>query len=347
MSGVPNDYYVDPSLGSDTGDGSKSTPWGRASGSVIQYALDNITRDVNNGDRINVKAGTADQMPSGGLSTTTYGLAGTVNPLIVRGYTTDEADGGKGDIDCNGNPIFSDAAYDYINFHDLDVVNTGSALTGWALQWDRHCTIVNCKFTDVNTSNTVLIGGGGRGAIVACSFISCEAGTYIVQSDGDQIYSCHWEVDSADTAVRIGVNGSTISRCTVWLNNTGATGISLTAGAHAINNSIFNNTAGTEAGIGGHAYGSMLINNLIEGFSGTGGQAIDASGATNTPGGVVVGNRMYNCTTEVERETHIPYYSDNESLSASPFADAANKDFAPANTGSVIGGHWPATPGQQ
>jgi hypothetical protein len=120
--GTPTDYFVDPNAGDDgTGDGSVGNPW-----ATIQNALDTITRDSTNGDRINVQSTTDDVLGSA-LSLATYGTPAFGAPLVFQGYTSSQGDGGVGGISGNNSVhIFNAAGTDHIYFIDMHLHNTGS-----------------------------------------------------------------------------------------------------------------------------------------------------------------------------------------------------------------------------
>lgn len=168
-----SEYYVDASLGSDTGDGSSGTPWGRASGSVVQYALDNITRNATDGDRINVKAGTDDVL-SAALDFSTYNATGGTSgaPLIIQGYTTSAGDGGQGSISGGGSVAVVNNSADYTQFIDLKLFNCGSADI---VTVDDFCKFIRCEIT--GTSGAGLATTGSDGCIIeSCYFYSLGSG---------------------------------------------------------------------------------------------------------------------------------------------------------------------------
>ncbi len=85
-------YFIDPQSGNDTtGDGSIGTPW-----KTLQKGIDNAA----GGDQINVKDSAADVLAAA-IDWTSGWSAGTSRdaPLIIRGYTSAENDGGIGEID--------------------------------------------------------------------------------------------------------------------------------------------------------------------------------------------------------------------------------------------------------
>ena len=120
-------------------------------------------------------------------------------------------------------------------------------------------------------------------------------------------------------------------------------GISLNEDSCCISNSIWSN-GGTGRGIYGTSTGRihrLLLNNVVEGFSGTGGDGFDLT----TLGNLVLrgGNAAFNNTTDYGAISDKIFFDfgDNETLSASPFTDAANGDFNPVDTGNIKEGSLP------
>lgn len=342
--GAPSEYYVDPSLGSDTGDGTKSTPWGRASGSVVQYALDTLTRDATDGDRINVKSGTDDTLAAT-LNLTTYGTPTVTAPVIIQGYTTDEGDGGIGGIDGNGTYGCFTASEDYVHIRDMHIHNSGSAVL---LNLDNGCSITSCEFN--NSTATIPMHFDSYTAIFNCHFHDLKevnVGSGVVaynyfKNDGTNDF-----IDCVDCANDVAVMHNIFS----------VDGATRCIRASARSTSICNNSILSASGTGTGIFeqnsneGGAIINNLIEGFSGAGGEAIDFDARTaNRP--IYAGNAFYNNTADETDKVagEWIYETDNESLGASPFAKSgadtfANRFtyFAPVDTGNVLNSQYPAT----
>lgn len=341
--GAPSEYYVDPSLGSDTGDGTVGTPWGRASGSVIQYALDTgITRDATNGDRINVKAGTDDVLAAN-LVFTTYGTPTIAAPIIIQGYTSAAGDEGIGGIDGDGSFGIIDTATDYVRFVDLHIHNSGASqlmsldngifivnceLDGCShntsITCDQHLYIANCYFHDLK-----LVEGDSNTFMISSYFKNdgtSDFGTAANLFDRGWCINCIFSLDGASIAIE------------------------LTNNSHAIGNSILS-SAGTGTGIlinDASQPGRSVVNNLIEGFSGAGGKGIDFDTSTSKYA-IYTNNAFYNNTTD-EANTVADmwaYENDNESLGSSPFAKSGADTFAnrfeyfkPLDVGNVLGGGY-------
>ena len=87
-----SEYYVDPLNGSDTtGDGlSDGTAW-----QTVQNALNSITKNTTDGDRINVKD-TADDVLTAPLQFGAIGSYSLTYGLLIEGYSTNAGDGGVG-----------------------------------------------------------------------------------------------------------------------------------------------------------------------------------------------------------------------------------------------------------
>jgi len=344
------EYYVDASLGSDTGNGTKSTPWGRTAGNVIQYALDNITRG-SVGDRINVKAGaTRDKIPTNGLDVTTnYGSPDANQPLYIQGYTTNEGDGGKGTIDVDAQVMFLQATtLDYMILWDLDITDANGTpgTPTYSVQLDRQTAVVNCSFHGLTPSGSVVrLSSNGIFAfnhVYNCTGAGIQAVTLIYKNR-----FISGPTNEFGTAVINSLNAETVVLENI-LHVTGATiGINVTGAIHAINNSIFSD-GGTGHGIdqtsSSQGWVATILSNLVEGFSGTSGVGINVAGTL----GVLMkdGNAVENCETDYVSANTQVNDGTNESLGASPFADASNDDFAPVDTGSVKEGSLPGFIGE-
>lgn len=79
------EIYVDPSIAGDSGAGTIGDPYGD-----LEYAIEQITFDTSNGNRINIKAGT-DEVLAVELGAAISGASispSETAPLIFQGYTT-------------------------------------------------------------------------------------------------------------------------------------------------------------------------------------------------------------------------------------------------------------------
>lgn len=339
--GAYSEYYVDPSLGSDTGDGSVGTPWGRASGSVVQYALDTITRDATNGDRINVLTGTADVL-SAILSSATYGTWSTGSaPLVIQGYTSAAGDGGRGEIDGNGGAhAIWDSSNDGIQFIDMKLGNIGAA--PHLIGFDNYGVLIRCELHTTGSLTGAVVDSDSNGIFIGNWIHGCTAPRYLEFNAA----TCDYNFIDAGTddpapAIRAKMVTGSVCGNIVKLNHVSAGGIEHFVGSpvayHRINNNIvYNAAAGTGTGI---RYGAGdvfdISNNIVEGFSGVGGIGIDLNSLDLF---TCVNNSIYNCTTAING-TARSLHEGNETLGSSPFASTTT--FQLNDVGSLISGSFP------
>lgn len=336
-------YYVDPSIAANSGTGTVGDPYGD-----LQYALDQITHDTTNGDRINIKAGTAEVLTAA-LDFTTFGQVNVNGGLTIAGYTSAEGDGGIGEIDGNATYAIIDFSTEKqaINFIDMKMGNCGASndvIHAYRGIYFENCEIHTAGGHGIELSNYDLI-------CWKCHFHNLGGNAVDGITLGDTVcYDCFFE------------DGATYQFTNEVLLNCGAQGCifynyTCTHGINAINrdvlplnhNSFF--PGGTKASHGIYAGAAGLAKNwpsfnLFENCN-IGIQTPYAAYAS--PGHS--GNAFYDCTTNYTD----PYgngasHVDNESLTASPFeksgsATFANRKtyFAPADegnvrTGGLIGG---------
>ena len=337
------EYYVDPSLTSDTGNGQIGTPWGRASTSVVQYALDQITRNNTVGDRINIKSGGSDTVTAK-LDFSTYITLTSPSltaPLVLQGYAVAAGDNPtiQPIITANAGAfgIIDEATLDYVHLTDIHFTNsTGTALIIADEQWSiTNCEIDNC------TGNGLYLKGACR---ATGNHIHNIGGAAI---DGYGIFAFRnfiedVGVNSMNYGIYITANSSDIIENIISMKSGTGDGINYEYGCSVIGNSVFADGS-TGEGIrnrGGTQYTKHLINNLVEGF-GTGIQATFVSE-------LYAGNSVYNCSVADFSISGLVLIDvgNNESLSASPFVDAINGDFTPVDVGLVKGNTYPLIIGQ-
>lgn len=314
------DYYVDPSIAGNSGSGTIGDPYGD-----LQYALDSITRNTTDGDRINIKSGTAEVL-TGSLSFATYGTPNIGAGLILQGYTSSQGDGGVGEIDANGNDISS---ANYVSYVDLKMHN-GSA-SGWLVK-SHSAVIVNCEIYDVYNG----INASIYSTIENCNIYNCDNygihmtdkggvnGCYVRSRASDsrgamsrciynvhrpgQVTNCIISCDSTTIGAEMAQDGAVIYGCSILSDGGTGEGIRL-------------NTA---------AVGSGAWNNLIEGFSGTGGDGI--FWATASPGeskGIVAYNTIFNCASSLTNDNNIAgYKTNNTTAGGSLFKKSGADTFA-------------------
>ena len=333
MAALP-ETYVDPSLNSNTGAGTITSPYGD-----LQWALNNMTVG-SLGNRINIKAGTAEFMTTAlGLDLTTYGTPGSASPLVFQGYRADAGDGGIGVLDGAGSySIMNASTVDYISFIDLTLQDCGTV--AHMVYLDRYISIINCIFQNHNGTHALRIGAvgnyiigstftditgtgilGGMGHVYRCKFI--EGATYKFSGTGYAILFQNYGASIIQNIIK--VSGS-------------AGGIYLSDGV-VNNNSIYSN-GGTGKGLRLFSVTICASNNVIEGFSGSGGIGINYSGGYFPYSD---GNSVYDCETSFDGNIDRVLKGDkfNETLSSTPFNDAVNADFTPNEIGFVREGTTP------
>jgi hypothetical protein len=333
------EIYVDPSIAADSGTGTVGDPFGD-----LEYAIEQTTFDTTNGTRVNIKAGT-DEILAAKLETAMADTGTTVAWVpsetaraVFQGYTAAADDGGIGGISGGGSVgMFEDNTADWITVKDMVVHNVGAAN---AIGVDTSCYIQKVEVHN-GTGTTSYAINVDTGLVQECYVHDWEG--YAIRNDNGHTSENYIWDDGATMALGIQcVPGITVENNIIAFDSAHAgVGIQTASLNDGVirNNSIFS-VGGTGKGIlitnGG--FRQEIANNLVEGFSGAGGIGIDtnttASGADS-----VRGNAVYNCTTAYDNNAL--YSSDNETLSASPFNDAANGDFSPVDTGNVLQGSLP------
>lgn len=331
--------YVDPSIAADSGTGTVGDPYGD-----IQYALNTMTRDGTNGDRINIKAGT-DEILAAALTLSTYGTPSFASPIMFRGYTAAAEDGGIGGIDGNATyTMIVNSTFDYIHFQDMHLHNTGAV---YILSMDNNLTVVDCELDNttaggINADNTLWVSG--------CYFHNMSAfGVTFLDgnvrdnyfANGIKTFIAAIELQTTSTAF---LSGNIISI------GGSSNGIRYGRSTTVVGNTIYS-PSGTGKGIversPTNAWVPAITNNLIEGFDGIGGVGIEVLSDIQLY--LYGGNAVYNSTTEYSiAGLIISDVGDNESLSVSPFEKSGSDTFAnrftyfePVDTGNVHGGAYP------
>lgn len=305
--------YVDPSIAGDSGTGTIGDPYGD-----IQFALDTMTRDAANGDRLNIKAGT-DEILAAILNLVAYGTPAAGAPLIFQGYIAAAGDGGKGGINAGGaNGIFNSSALDHISWIDLNLHNSGGG-TG-LIRVDDFCDFRDCTFFDGSTPHDIRVGNN-------CTIDNCS-----FENSGFIAINALAETSITNCTIRVVAGNGIICGTSCYMANNL---IILASGAAdgirggGFNGIIFNNSVyainGTGTGIiSTTAISITVFNNIVEGFSGVGGVGIAFAGRITGYGM----NKFFNNTTN-ENNTGgiIKDFGNNDTLSASAFLDAASDDF--------------------
>lgn len=322
-----SNYYVDPGAGNDTtGDGAIGTPW-----KTVQHALDTITRNATDGDRINVKAGTADTLGAA-LSLATYGTPGLVTPLTIQGYTSVAGDGGIGEINGAGSyGIISTTAV--VMFADMKLGNCGSTAV---LVIGNYSQVHNCE---IHTSSGFAIDPGTHVQIIGNWFHDITAATTVDANSSTAICFNNFNVAAKTTVVALGSSymsafvGNTIY---VAGADTSVIGVHIVSyGTLVIFNTIISSNANTGRGIYAQYGNGFIANNIIQGWSGAGGDGLEMAAPT---GSTLAANAYYNNTApETDNTTAKWHYVAKAAtaLGATPFIDAANGDFD--INGTIVG----------
>lgn len=332
------EIYVDPSIAADSGSGTIGDPYGD-----LEYAIEQNALGAG-GTRLNIKSGTAEVLAAqldtafADTSTTAAWTPTETAQVVIQGYTSAAGDGGKGEISGGGSVGIIATSRNYINFVDIIAHNCGSENI---INLNNFSSVIRCKVGN-STGFGVDVNVGG---VVRENYIYGVTGSGIIGNEAVIAYNDIHDTDGAITSA-IACNGQCwVYRNLIWLDNASANGINSHDNCGVESNSIYQNAAGTGAGIyqQTNTIGGSLMNNLIQGFSGSGGDAIRADGS-NTGMKQWGGNSAYDCESNYPSPAlfELITTTTNEALTRSPFADAPNRDFAPVDTGSVKEGAVPA-----
>jgi len=325
MANPPSDYYVDPSIAGNSGAGTTGDPYGD-----LQHALDTITRNATDGDRINVKAGTAEILTAA-LSLTTYGTPAFTAPLIFQGYTTAQGDGGVGAIDCQTFTALTNAGTG-IHWFDMEVYDGPAA--GDLITVAQYSCVARCYVHDttgnginVTASNSMVIGNRLEDIGDATHSMINNTGAYTKISSN---YLLHGGTRNCEHGIASSGLGVNISKNIISID-AGSNGISVETYNNYVEANTILSSAGTGTGIlysgSFNTIGLFLVNNYVEGFSG--GKGISCTLASNG-GGVVGRNALYdnNTTQYTQDNEHILDLGDNEVLTATGIAKSGADTYA-------------------
>lgn len=332
---LPTDYFVDPTGGTDDTTGDRGSvvgnPW-----KSVQFAMDNITRDTSNGDRVNVKAGGTDTL-SAALDFTTYGTPTGTALFVLQGYTSTQGDGGVGDIDGGGNSIIS-VAKNGVHFIDMELHNSAA---NPLINMASFNSLIRCELHDSDAAGVTPTTGF---LAVGCHFHDID-GTAVKMTRGATIF-CHFtdgatqKFDGGAALPAISCQADDVVAYNIFDLLGNSYGITTTPGANGVvilNNTIYHPGGGSSnSGIIPEATSSScILNNYIEGMA--------ASGiALNSGHPVILGhNAAFNNGTDFNFNGDITLnLGNNTSLAASGLTDPSNGDFSPTNeTGMQSGGY--------
>jgi len=334
-----SEFFVDPSLDSDTGTGTLVDPYGDA-----EHGIREETFDTVGGTIMHIKEGAAEVLSDdfatamADTGSTPAWLTSTTAAFVIKGYRGVAHDGGKAAIDGNGlHGMFGVSNINYAHAIDLRMFNTGAEI---AIKMAAGGSVQRCEVHDCNV-NAVQVTNYG---VVIGNYIH-NIGAVGISCGGTGASAIYNRIEDGVLSMTVGVSsfGSVCERNIVILKaNSNATGI-LGTSAPILNNSVYCHGGGTGIGIRG-ASGSReghVFNNLIEGISGVGGrgiQSISNSGKMQAIGG----NEVFDCTTPFIYEAPVVEdWGDNNVLTASPFVNAAVGDFRPVDISNIREGHVP------
>ena len=314
--------YVDPAIAGASGAGTVGDPYGD-----LQHALDTMTRDSTNGDRINIKAGT-DEILGAAIDLSTYGTPAVNVPLVFQGYTTAAGDGGIGGISGAATySIMAGSALFGVGFIDMHLHNTAGTLL---LNAGNYWLFDNCEFD--NTTTDCLRLTGFISYVNNCYFHNIGGFGIHAWNYGVRITNCYFEDGTNKFTAAIGdtnnVNGVKIESNIIKLTSNGS-GISWSSDHAYINNNTIYSSGGTGAGIVLDAnvkFGATISSNYIEGFSGAGGR-----GVQTVAGSIIIkmiSNRYYNNTTHESLSGSHLNDSDNSATAASALTNPGGGDFS-------------------
>lgn len=312
--------YCDPAIAGNSGTGTIGDPYGD-----VQYALNTMTRDSTNGDRLNVKAGTGEVLTAA-LSLATYGTPTATAPLVFQGYTAAAGDGGIGEISGNASVGVMVGAQAQISFIDMKLGNTGTAQI---LTMGDYITLDNVEFhTSSNTTAGITLGTRAR--LIRCLFRNTIAGAeQAVVSTNGVVWGCLFSPASGKAGLRMPLL-SWVGFNAFYVAGASASGLYQYSETVVVNNSFYGDGSSSQRGIvvaSSAQTNWMAYNNIFANFSGTSAVGFHA----NSGKAYMLGNNFFwNCTTNVSSEALVRRRLDDISLTANPFTDPTNLDFTPA-----------------
>jgi hypothetical protein len=308
------DYYVDPSIATDTGSGTVGDPWG-STGNHIQRAMDLITADAT-GDNIHVKStGTVD-FAGTDLDFTSYGITTVDKVLTISGYTSASWDGGRATINLNGASQFVASTVDGIVLHDLDI--SGGTST-WQVILDDHCMVIRCSVDGGGSTNGITMGNYGKiyGSEITNTSGTMAGAPYLL-----------YTILKRNANVQMSTAGLVVANCIFVCSDTGIQNCLIGGGnGVTVANNLFLSTVAATCDaiqLSSSSENNFIVNNYIEGFSGTNGAAInDAAGST----GVYIANRYFNNATNKHNNGRDLTTYDNSQVGASAIENLAGGDY--------------------
>lgn len=340
------EIYVDPAIAGNSGAGTIGDPYGD-----LQYALDTVTRDATNGNRINIKAGTSEILAAQ-LSIATYGNPTQDAPLHFRGYTSASGDGGMGAISAGGGVFVMNPVYFFIHWENIRFHNASP--TTYAVQLQQLNTFVSCKVDDITSPGTAAVAAN-ISPIISCELSDISGIGLLLNAAGATVFDCYFRDGASKKFTRALDSGlssyGAVTNCIFSLTGSG-TALYYRSLNAVTNCTFYGNTSSTGRMIDldGGPCTDRIVNCYFGDASGTGAIAIfGINTAINTA--FYRSNAFYNNTTNESGWGDIDDGLDNEySLASSGIAKSGADTFAnrltyyaPLDVGNMYAG-WPAAP---
>lgn len=324
-----NQVYVDSDIGTDSGDGSSGDPYGN-----IQYALDQTSGATE-------FYGTGSETLSGALDFSTRGAPSFENPCLFKAQSEGAwtLDGGAGNFSIiNGT--------DSVGFCGVELTNTGTAAI---LTLGFYCFVEGCQIHD--SSGNGITSSSGRGPSIFRNYLHDIGGIGISVGGNAE---CKWNylangTKSFSTAIQCDNGGAIWNIISIGGTTKGIVVVGSIEHGSVDGNSILNAGTGTCIELNGFLIGVSILNNLIR-MNGASGTAIDAN-TTIRYQSMIGQNAVYvpgGATAYDIPDEFLINNGDNETLSATPFAESGSDTFAnrfvyfePQDTGNVISGAYP------
>lgn len=319
--------YVDPAIAGNSGTGTIGDPYGD-----LQYALDTMTRDSTNGDRLNIKAGTAEVMAAA-ISLATYGTPTATAPLVFQGYTATAGDGGIGEISGGGSVSIMNGGQSSVHFVNMKLGNTGAQRI---FSMGNYCLLLNCELTGSSASSAVLFSV----VIMHRCYVHSITNSQVNASTDGRFYDCYFE--GGASAACLTIAEGVVDRCNFDLSG-GEIGISLAGTRPVISNNSFYANAGTGHGINWNANQGDCFNNIFSGFSGAGGEGININAGKAF---LLYGNNFfYNNTANTAGTLVAAHQLPDITLTNAPFTNPGGGDFsiAAAAKAELQAQGWPSS----
>jgi hypothetical protein len=309
------DFYVNSSTGSDSNAGTVGAPF-----ATIQKGLDSHAAA---GDRVIVQAGSGYTITSSLTKSTNQSVIGSSQPNVVVGCTSTIGDGGRPVITLSGSSITAFAITSFgwwIDSFEIDCANQTSSKGALLPRWS---TITNCivrRFTSVGIDMTT--DQDGSAVIENYVYDGASGATSAIRAGGRIPIVGNVVKSNACTGIIAG--GSAVSGNVVY-GNSGSTsdGITFTYGTSVEGNVVANNGRDgircADFILGPSVRHNVIISNGAFGIRYTGSQTIPQTLAFNR-------NAFYNNTSG--SYSKITAGASDVALTADPFVDAANGNFA-------------------